>query len=228
MCDLARLTRAVLTLVFNEQVYSYMDSGESVMPGPLAVARKSDPTLCRACAGDLDRGHVRINGRAVCVSCHRKMRGSPLLAVAAGLGAAILAVALYYAVLAAFSVRFLPVAVLAGVMVGAAVRRGRGYHVSMPYRLYAIGLTYLAVVSTYTHAVLELPTATSSWQAWLDTWTLPVRMAAEGKSLVTLVLLSLGMFEAFRFSAPPLAKVEGPFDVDGSPLTDVRETADTD
>lgn len=204
-----------------------MEPGESVMHGAMAAVRKSDPTMCRACSGGLGRGHVRINGRAVCDPCHRRMKGSALFAVAAGLGAAVAAVGMYYAILAWFSVRFLLVAVLAGVMVGTAVRRGRGYQVSLPYRLYAIGLTYLAVVSTYAHETLATPPF-PSWQAWLDTWTLPARMAADGKSLVVLVLLALGLFEAYRFSEPPVARVEGPFDADGNPLNAASETAGTD
>lgn len=147
------------------------------------------------------------------------MLGSGVQAILAGLLAGGAAAGLYYGILALFEVRFLLIGLLAGVMVGSAVRRFRGIQPSVVYRLYALGLTYLAVVSTYAHVMLELPSMTDPWQAWLATWTLPVRMAAEGKNLVTLVLLLLGLYEAWRFSAPPRAHVQGPFAADGTPLT---------
>lgn len=179
-----------------------------------ATAHSSESATgrCHACDGDLVSAYFRVNGHAVCRRCERRMAGSGVHAVLGGLLAAGLSGGIYYAILSLFEIRFTLVAVLAGVMVGTGVRRGRGYRVPVPYRLLALALTYLAVVSTYAHSVLDLPEVSSPWAAWIGSLVLPLRMAIEGKNIVSLILLIFGLHEAWQFSAPPVANVEGPFE----------------
>ncbi|MDD9943624.1 MAG: hypothetical protein OXU20_21460 [Myxococcales bacterium] len=188
--------------------------------GVVATDDSCDPALCARCDVRLRASFYRINGRRVCVPCQRRLRGSPLLGVAYGLLAAGVCVAVYYGVLRLFDIRFLLIAIVAGVAIGSAARRGMGYRTRFLNRPLSLLLTYAAVATTYLHSVLELqagrpvesPMEQPILAAWMDSLTLPFRMAMEGKNLVALTLLVLGLHESWMFSKPPKVHQEGPFD----------------
>jgi len=186
-----------------------------VVAGVLTSDEAGDPSRCARCEAQLSASFYRVNGRRVCVPCRRRLSGSPVLGVAFGLLAAGANLAAYYGILRLFEMRFLLIAVVTGVAVGSAVRRGTGYAFGFLNRPVALLLTYAAVTTTYLHSVLELSGGVQALgTAWLDAFTLPFRMGLEGKNLVTLALLALGLHEAWQFSKPPKVHQEGPFQVE--------------
>ncbi len=158
----------------------------------------------------MDQFFVR-NGEAICPSCLTAQEGSFREALAYGLGAALLSIALYYGIFFAWHIKFVFVAVIAGVLIGGAVRRGARVSNRLGYRWLAVVLTYVAVAATYAHALAELSEVTGAFDAALRSLYLPLVMLWWRKNLVTLILLGFGVHEAWKFSAPPYVHVEGPF-----------------
>ncbi len=134
-------------------------------------------------------------------------------AVAFGLAAALLNIAVYHAIYWIMHWRFALITVIAGVLIGEAVRHGAQASKSLAYRWLSVGLTYLTAVATYSLALME-PAGTSRPVATaLHSLVLPLVMLAARENVVTLILLGFGLHEAWKFSAPPYASIEGPFTV---------------
>ena len=125
---------------------------------------------CSECRRTLTNSYFQAGGRIVCEACAYTLQaqqgggsavGRASRALGAGLIAAAMGSLLYYAIGALTGYEFALVAIVVGFAVGAAVRwgsRGRG---GWAYQALAMGLTYLAIVSTYIPHVLggsqELP-----------------------------------------------------------------------
>jgi hypothetical protein len=137
--------------------------------------------------------------------------GSTARAVRLGAGAAILTAAVYYAVYALWHMNFVLIAVIAGVFIGLAVRRGAQGNRARRFRFIALGLTYLCVVSTYLPALLEMADVRNLTVAVIRAVYLPLLMLISMKNPVTLILLGFGLHEAWKLSAPPVVNVDGPF-----------------
>jgi hypothetical protein len=185
---------------------------------PPVVVRAGDP--CEDCNAPItDTFYIR-NGDAICVPCHGKLEGSFGNALGLGLGASVLSIAIFYAIYAlANHLRFVFIAVIAGVMIGSAVRRGARASNQVRYRWLAVVLTYVTVVATYAQALSEMPGVTNTMEAVLRSFYLPFLMLIGHKNLVTLILLGFGLHEAWKFSAPPYLHVEGPFEVERTSAT---------
>lgn len=113
-------------------------------------------TTCRGCAKPIVDAYYQVNGSLVCATCRaaldrpvgtRARRAAR--AVAFGLVASIGGSLLYFAVAAITGREFGLVAIAVGFIVGTAVRKGSGGRGGWAYQTLAIGLTYLAIVSTY-------------------------------------------------------------------------------
>lgn len=128
-----------------------------------------------------------------------------------GLTAALLAAAGYYVVYAVWHLNFVLIAVIAGVLIGLAVRRGAQGNRAQRYRFIAVALTYLCVVSTYVPALLAMPDMSTTLSAGLRALYLPFLMLISMKNPVTLILLGFGLHEAWKLSAPHVLNVDGPF-----------------
>lgn len=126
------------------------------------------PTACTVCKQPLQNTYYAINGRAVCPSCRDKVAqhaagGSFVNALLLGLGAAALGAGIYFGIEAVTGYEFGLVAVVVGLLVGSAVRKGSRGAGGWRYQALAIGLTYLAVVVTDSSlAVRELIRARSA------------------------------------------------------------------
>jgi len=113
-------------------------------------------TTCKACSRPIAHTYYQANGAIICDSCRAALdqpRGSRftrgLRATGLGLAAAIAGSLLYFAVAAITGREFGLVAIAVGYMVGKAVRRGSRGRGGWAYQTLAVGLTYLAIVSTY-------------------------------------------------------------------------------
>lgn len=120
-------------------------------PGPTAG------TACAVCKQPITTSYFEINGKIACARCRGRIlsvwnRGSAAQrgVKAAGLGAlaAALGAALYFGIAALTGYEFGLIAVLVGLAVGIAVRKGSGGRGGWRYQLLAMFLTYSAVVAT--------------------------------------------------------------------------------
>ena len=116
----------------------------------------SSPT-CARCQAGITKAYYEVNGHVVCAGCKSALECAPpgsgtsrvLRAALFGLGAAIVGAGIYYAILAATGYELGLVAILVGWLVGRAVQKGSHGAGGWPYQTLAVGLTYLAIVSTY-------------------------------------------------------------------------------
>jgi hypothetical protein len=185
--------------------------GSGPSPVPPALTEVAAGTPCGRCHTSIRGQYFVANGHAVCANCRESLDGSAARAVRLGVGAALLAAALYYFVFAVWHMNFVLIAVIAGVLIGLAVRRGAQGNRAPRYRFIALGLTYLCVVSTYLPALLAMPGVSSPAMAAVRALYLPFLMLISMKNPVTLILLGFGLHEAWKLSAPPVVNVDGPF-----------------
>jgi hypothetical protein len=147
-----------------------MDSTPTPAPDELQfdtaeVAESSaGPLTCHVCQRRLFKVYFEVSGHPACERCRydlesERSRGSGVgrfaRAVLGGGFAGAVGAGIYYAVLALTGYEIGLVAIVVGFLVGFGVRwgsRGRG---GWPYQLLAVGITYVAIVSTYVPFVIE-------------------------------------------------------------------------
>lgn len=122
------------------------------------------PAVCFACQESLTGPYFQVNGEPFCETCtdgaQRALGGTPgpdgfAKAVIGGIGGGIAGAMLYYLVLALSGYEVGLVAVAVGFLVGKGVRWGTGGRGGRVYQVMAIGLTYIAIVSTYVPTVVR-------------------------------------------------------------------------
>lgn len=124
------------------------------------AAAGAAPTSCTVCQQPLAGSYYAVNGRAVCAACRDKVAahaasGHFATAFLLGLGAAALGAGIYFAIEALTGYEFGLVAVVVGLLVGNAVRKGSRGIGGWRYQALAIGLTYLSVVVTDASLVIR-------------------------------------------------------------------------
>ena len=119
---------------------------------------------CAVCSEPLAGSYFEINGAMVCPPCRAKVEvasnqgskpGRVLRALVAGFGAAVLGAGIYYAVLALTGYEIGLIAIVVGFLVGGAVRWGSYARGGWLYQAMAVGLTYVAIVSTYVPFIIK-------------------------------------------------------------------------
>ncbi len=120
-------------------------------------ATESGGATCAFCQQPISGSYYEINGKVTCLKCRGQIlaawdRGSPgvRFAKALGLGAAAAALGagLYFGIEALTGYEFGLVAIVVGLIVGAAVRKGSTGRGGWRYQVLAMFLTYTAVVAT--------------------------------------------------------------------------------
>ncbi len=123
------------------------------------------PERCAVCGQALGGSYYEVGGRICCAACQERivaaLAGRPgaagfVRAAAAGLGAAAVGSAVYFAVRAATGYQFGLISILVGFLVGKAVHWGCGGRGGWAYQALAVLLTYLAIVSIYVPVTLEV------------------------------------------------------------------------
>lgn len=185
----------------------------------------ADPAACRTCGVTLTTTFYRINGRPTCPSCREQVGGSWGRMAAFAVGAGLVNAAIYYGLLYGADFRLVISPILAGVLVGSAVRRGAGVEHFWGMRMFAVVAAYFAAVATYVHSVWDLQSVSLFGDALVRSLVLPVVMAIQGKNIVSLVLLAIGLHEAFVFARPAGQPVKGPFPIEALGEDDMRFSA---
>jgi hypothetical protein len=123
------------------------DQAEFVGPGPSGTA-------CGICHRAIGDSYYEINGKILCAECRQRVEsafgsGSPiarvLKAVAFGAAGAAAGAVLYYTIIRVTGMNIGLVAVVVGLMVGGAVRKGTGNRGGLFYQFLAVFLTYVSI-----------------------------------------------------------------------------------
>jgi hypothetical protein len=122
---------------------------------------------CGRCQAAIADAYYEVNGHVVCAGCKAALEQSAagsgasriLRATAFGLGGAIVGAGVYYAILAVTGYEIGLVAIAVGWLVGRGVQKGSDGRGGWAYQALAVGLTYLAIVSTYVPFILKAMTA---------------------------------------------------------------------
>ena len=194
--------------------------------GPEASALPSGEAAsdfrCRSCRVRIDGEYFTVNQQPLCPSCReRVVRGLVLAggsfsrALGFGVLAAAAGAALYYAVAALTGYELGIIAIVVGVVVGKAVRRGAGTLSHWSYRALGLGLTWASISATYLPPILESMRASTAdakavIMAFVFALFVPILLGAKGE-IMSVIILAIGLWEGWRFSAAPVISVEGPF-----------------
>jgi hypothetical protein len=188
---------------------------------PTADAATATSLACTLCKKEISTSYYEVNGAVVCASCrdqiHAQLTGGSeghRFAKAAGLGllGAAAGSALYYAILALTGYHIGLVAVAVGFLVGKAVNRGSDGRGGRAYQLLAVGLTYLAIATTYVPLILRsLPGGPDVATLVVNVLAAPV--LAGFRSIISLLIFAFALFEAWRINARAQIAVTGPYRV---------------
>ena len=125
---------------------------------------QSGGLACTFCSAELRSMYFEVNETATCEKCRYEIEklqtaGSGIARIVragvAGLGAAAVGAGIYYAVLELTGYKIGLIAIAVGFLVGGAVRWGSQGRGGWLYQLLAVGLTYVAIVSTYVPTLLQ-------------------------------------------------------------------------
>lgn len=175
---------------------------------------------CAECRGAIVDSYYEMDEGVICASCHARLAARPAVeptegrfsrAVAFGAVAATVAAAIYFGLLAAVGREVSLVLILLGFAVGKAVRigaRGRG---GRRLQWLAVGLTYLAIVTTYIPFVLKGSTTADFGALLLLAIAAPVLEGIDHG--LTLIMLALALGQAWRMNRRVELKMTGPFRV---------------
>lgn len=209
--------RPVEGLDFSRAQFDNVDA-----PDRSANSSQGVALACRSCSTPLTGQYYTANNAPLCSGCRdqlvgglRANDGSTGLAVTWGLGGAVLGAGAYYLIAVLYAEIGL-VALAVGIVVGKAVRRGAALSCHWRFRAIAVALTYLAIVSTYVPAIVEGMRAQGSpFEALLAAFSVAVLTPfyfVEIGNWFGLIILAIGMWEAYRYSGGPRLKLAGPFD----------------
>ena len=135
------------------------DAVEPAHPGSPAAG---GTPVCAQCRKEIESQYYEIRGHIVCARCKELLAaklvgrsGGLARAALFGLGGAVAGAALYYAVRVATGLEIGLIAIAVGWIVGRAVQRGAQGGGGRRYQLLAVGLTYVAIASTYVPLLIQ-------------------------------------------------------------------------
>lgn len=182
---------------------------------------------CTGCHQPLAGDYYDVNGQPFCPACRTSLvqaHGAPPgaaafgRALAVGLGAAAIGSPLYYLVDRLTGYKLSIVAIAIGFLVGRGVRWGTGGRGGVLYQVLAVILTYVAISCSFLPYVLD-----SNGSLGLSDLpllipfvvTLPIRLGISSPFL--LVIFGIGLWEAWKFTAPVKLAIAGPFQASPPP-----------
>jgi hypothetical protein len=178
--------------------------------------------ICTGCHQPVAGDHFDVNGRPFCAGCTAAIRqahgagagaGAFPRALGAGLGAGVVGSALFYIVEKVSGYQLSIIAIAVGFLVGRAVRWGTGGRGGLIYQILAVALTYAAIAFSWLPFVLESnhdPIGIADLlPLTMLMLSLPIRIGVE--SPFSLVVIGIGLWEAWKFTAPVAIAISGPF-----------------
>lgn len=194
------------------------------MPGPgdlqferAEFTQGGEGPLCAGCNRPAHE-YFQFQGHIYCAPCRQRIEHSLDRlersanfgrAALYGAGAAIAGAALYYAVLAVTGYEIGLVAVVVGLIVGKAVRKGSDSLGGWRYQALAMSLTYLSIVSSYVPGILRSHREIDIVSALALAIVSP--LLAGFHNILGIVVIAIGLWEAWRFNRRVPMQFTGPF-----------------
>lgn len=196
---------------------------------PATAQHAGTGVRCANCGRQLTEQYHTANGKPVCATCRATLQeltstvSEPAVLVKSllfGLGAAIAGGFVYWAVLYFLELEIGFVAILSGWMIGKAMHAGAGNRGGRLLQVFALLLVYLSVSGAY------LPFAISGAEggigligAIIALATLPLIIIVGGMpgTILSMIIIGVGMRQAWQMTAAPTVLFEGPFRVSGAP-----------
>jgi hypothetical protein len=201
-------------------------------------AEEPAETSCARCGAAIAGEYFNLRGAVLCGACRGAIvaadtagGGSSLLrALLLGAGAAGLGSAIYYAIRALTGYEIGLVAIVVGLIVGGAVKKGSGGRGGRRYQALAVALTYFAIVTTYIPDILRglsqraateaasaapAPDAASFLLALLVLCAIACAapFLAGFENIIGLLIIGFALFEAWRINKRVPLDIAGPFRV---------------
>lgn len=120
--------------------------------------------VCTGCQRAITESYFQINGRLACPACTQTLQAAlaggsglkrTIKALAAGGLAGLVGMGIYYGVTAVTGLEIGLIAIVVGLLVGGAVRKGSEGRGGWYYQMVAIVLTYLAIAGSYSIFVVQ-------------------------------------------------------------------------
>jgi hypothetical protein len=179
---------------------------------------------CTGCHQPIARQYFDVNGQPFCDACTASIRqahgdspGGAAFgrALGAGLVAGAVGSSLYYLVAKISGYQLSIIAIAVGFLVGRAVRWATGGRGGVVYQVLAVALTYAAIAFSWVPFMVE-EASVGVLDVVLRTpfiLTLPIMIGIERP--FSLVILVIGLWEAWKFTAPVPLAIAGPFQAPG-------------
>lgn len=200
-------------------------SGELQFDRVEGQSGQSPGGVCAECGQPLRDVYYEVNGRVLCERCRRAAEASWAAgssagrfgkAVLFGVAAAAAGSALYYAVLALTGYEFGLIAIVVGLLVGVAVKKGSNGRGGWKYQTLAMFLTYTSIVSSYVPLIIREALKPDQQVASLDgdTASLPFAFSDTAAAVIAVdsasqpvVASRLGTEEAARGPTNPVLAI---------------------
>jgi len=177
---------------------------------------------CTGCHQPIAGPYFDVNGQPFCEACtgsirqaHGSSPGGAAFgrAIGAGLVAGAVGSSLYYLVAKISGYQLSIIAIAVGFLVGRAVRWATGGRGGVIYQVLAVAVTYAAIAFSWVPFLVEQEGGSvGALDVVLQTpfiLTLPVAIGFERP--FSLVILGIGLWEAWKFTAPVPLAISGPF-----------------
>lgn len=194
------------------------------------VESGSRDMACGRCQNPIQDAYFTINGEVRCQACRDQevafrsggmAGGRALRALVFGTIAGAVGAAIYYGILALTGYEIGLIAILVGFLVGFAVNIGSHHRGGWFYQLMAIGLTYLAIVSTYIPFAAEglrgADVEAGTEMAGVFFWVVVVLVSlvspflAGLENILGLLIIGFGVYQAWSMNKRTSFDEEGPF-----------------
>ncbi len=197
-------------------------------------AERTEPPAgltCTSCHRPIVDRYYSFAGRVLCDDCARKIEaalahpGDLGRGILLAIGGGIVGGAVYYLVAAISGYEIGLIAILVGWLVGRGMQRGSGATGGRRYQVAAVVITYIAIAGSY--AAFALRGSPASWSTWiiaLAAAPLFAGFANPPGSLLSLLIIGIGLLQAWRMNQKPRLQVDGPFQV-APPPTPGPDTA---
>jgi hypothetical protein len=179
--------------------------------------------VCGRCQAAIADAYYEVNGHVVCAGCKTALEQSAtgsgasrmLRATAFGLGGAIVGAGVYYAILAVTGYEIGLVAIAVGWLVGRGVQKGSDGTGGWAYQALAVGLTYLAIVSTYVPFIVKAMTADEAQAGVVALLALAAAapFLAGFENVLGILIIGFALYQAWQMNRRVPMTINGPFAV---------------
>jgi hypothetical protein len=189
------------------------------------VEKQAADSVCSNCKRPLAGVYYQANTFTVCASCKELIEaewnagttGARLgRAFIWGVAAAALGAGIYFGFTAITGFELSLIAIAVGYIVGRAIRAGSGNRGGPAYQWLAVFLTYTSIVFSYgLLAVKQSDDVTLAWvlNHFLFLYTVPFQDVSQ--NIIGLVIIGIGLYEAWVLNKPGSLSITGPYQVGG-------------